>query len=58
MDTGFLVSAELVEHPDHVAARAIVSRLLGNGDRVALAPQVLAEFIRLHSQWCPRRREH
>ena len=45
MDTGFLVSAELVEHPDHVAARATLSRLLGNGDRVALAPQVLAEFI-------------
>ena len=22
LDTGFLVSAELVEHPDHVAARA------------------------------------
>jgi len=45
MDTGFLVSAELVEHPDHVAARATLSRLLGNGDRLALAPQVLAEFI-------------
>jgi predicted nucleic acid-binding protein len=45
MDTGFLVSAELVEHPDHVAARATLSRLLGGGDRVALAPQVLAEFI-------------
>jgi predicted nucleic acid-binding protein len=45
MDTGFLVSAEVVEHPDHVAARAILSRLLDAGDRVALAPQVLAEFI-------------
>ena len=45
MDTGFLVSAELVEHPEHVAARATLSRLLGSGDRVALAPQVLAEFI-------------
>jgi len=47
MDTGFLVSAELVEHPDHIAARATLSRLLGNGDRVALAPQVLAEFIHI-----------
>lgn len=47
MDTGFLVAAELVEHPDHVAARATLSRLLGNGDRVALAPQVLAEFIHI-----------
>ena len=45
MDTGFLVSAEVVEQPDHVAARATLSRLLGGGDRVALAPQVLAEFI-------------
>jgi predicted nucleic acid-binding protein len=34
-----------VEHPDHVTARATLSRLLGGGDRVALAPQVLAEFI-------------
>ena len=45
IDTGFLVSAEVVEHPDHVATRATLSRLLGGGDRVALAPQVLAEFI-------------
>ena len=45
MDTGFLVSAEVVEHPDHAAARATLSRLLNDGDRVALAPQVLAEFI-------------
>ena len=53
MDTGFLVSAEVVEHPDHVAARATLSRLLGGGDRVALAPQVLAEFI--HVVTDPRR---
>jgi predicted nucleic acid-binding protein len=33
------------QDPDHVAARATLSRLLGNGDRLALAPQVLAEFI-------------
>ncbi len=45
MDTGFLVAAELVEHPEHVAAHATLARLLGSGDRVALVPQVLAEFI-------------
>lgn len=45
MDTGFLVAAELVEHPDHVATRATLSRLLEGGDRVALTPQVLIEFI-------------
>jgi predicted nucleic acid-binding protein len=47
MDTGFLVSAELVEHPDHLAARTTLSRLLAEGDRIALAPQVLAEFIHI-----------
>ncbi|MGA2620528.1 MAG: type II toxin-antitoxin system VapC family toxin [Thermoguttaceae bacterium] len=45
VDTGFLVSTELVEHPNHVTARVILSERLGGGDRVALAPQVLAEFI-------------
>jgi predicted nucleic acid-binding protein len=47
MDTGFLVAAELLEHSDHVAARATLSRLLGGGDRIAFAPQVLAEFIHI-----------
>lgn len=45
LDTGFLVAAEVAEHVDHVAARATLARLLAAGDRVALAPQVLAEFI-------------
>ncbi len=45
IDTGFLVAAEVVEHPDHVAARATLFQLLAGGDRVALAPLVLAEFI-------------
>jgi len=53
LDTGFLVSAEVAEHPDHAAARATLSRLLAGGDRVALAPQVLAEFI--HVVTDPRR---
>jgi len=45
MDTSFLVSVEVMEHPDHDAARATLSRLLAARDRLALAPQILAEFI-------------
>lgn len=45
MDTSFLVSVEVMEHPDHDAARATLSRLLAAGDHLALAPQILAEFI-------------
>jgi predicted nucleic acid-binding protein len=45
IDTGFLVAAEVVEHPLHSAARAKIAALLAAGDQFALAPQVLAEFI-------------
>ena len=45
IDTGFLVAHEIVEHADNGAARALLVRLLDAGDRLALAPQVLAEFI-------------
>src|SRR5437867_5525775 len=47
LDTGFLVAAEMMEHADHTAARATLARLLGAGDRIAIAPQVLAEFIHI-----------
>ena len=53
IDTGFLVALEIIEHADHAAARALLARLLGAGDRLALAPQVLAEFI--HVVTDPRR---
>jgi len=53
LDTGFLVAAEVTEHIDHLAARATLARLLSVGDRVAIAPQVLAEFI--HVVTDPRR---
>jgi predicted nucleic acid-binding protein len=53
IDTGFLVAAELVEHADHVGAQAALAHLLSAGDLVALAPQVLAEFI--HVVTDPRR---
>jgi predicted nucleic acid-binding protein len=53
LDTGFLVAAEVVEHTEHVAARATLGRLLAAGDSVAIAPQVLAEFIHIVTD--PRR---
>lgn len=45
VDTGILVAAALVELTEHASARAMLARLTANGDRLALAPQVLAEFI-------------
>lgn len=45
IDTGFLVAAELAEHPDHGAVRALVTKLITGGERLVIAPQVLAEFI-------------
>lgn len=53
LDTGFLVAAEVAEHPLHSKARAKLTRLVANGDRFALAPQVLAEFV--HVVTDPRR---
>ena len=52
-DSGFLVAAELAEHVDHAAARSELARLLALGDRFALTPQVLTEFI--HVVTDPRR---
>lgn len=45
LDTGFLVAAEMSEHPEHAATRDTLARLIGAGDVVGIAPQVLAEFI-------------
>lgn len=53
MDTGFLVAAEVVEHNDHIAAKTKLAALIGAGDRIAIAPQVLAEFIHIVTD--PRR---
>jgi predicted nucleic acid-binding protein len=56
LDTGFLVAAEVKEHAEHTDARATLSRLLGAGDQIAIAPQVLAEFIHIVTD--PRRFTH
>ena len=53
IDTSFLVAAELKEHAHHAAARSLMARLVSQGDHLALAPQVLAEFI--HVSTDPRR---
>lgn len=45
IDTGFLVAAEVVEHADHHATRLKFQAFRAAGDRFALAPQVLAEFV-------------
>jgi predicted nucleic acid-binding protein len=53
LDTGFLVAAEVLEHAQHVPARDTLARLVAAGDLIAIAPQVLAEF--LHIVTDPRR---
>jgi predicted nucleic acid-binding protein len=53
LDTGFLIAAEMVEHAEHAAARETIARLLAAADVIAIAPQVLAEFI--HVATDPRR---
>ena len=53
LDTGFLVAAEVREHADHAGARVALTQVLSAGDVIAIAPQVLAEFI--HVVTDPRR---
>jgi predicted nucleic acid-binding protein len=53
VDTGFLVAAEVAEHVEHSAARQKLAEFVVAGDRIAIAPQVLAEFI--HVVTDPRR---
>jgi predicted nucleic acid-binding protein len=47
LDTGFLVAAEVAEHPAHAQARNTLAGLIANGDTLAIAPQVLAEFVHI-----------
>ena len=53
LDTGFLMAAEVREHAAHADARASLAQVLSAGDVIAIAPQVLAEFI--HVVTDPRR---
>jgi predicted nucleic acid-binding protein len=45
LDTGFLVAVEVREHTAHADARATLAHVLAAGDVIAIAPQVLAEFV-------------
>lgn len=47
VDTSFLVAAEVACHPDHLALRKVAGSLRTNGDRFALSPQALAEFVHI-----------
>lgn len=44
-DTSFLIAVEIVEHAQHAGALRLLAELLERGDRVAIAPQVIAEFV-------------
>lgn len=52
-DTSFLIATEITEHPQHAGARDLLAKLIARGDRIALVPQVLAEFV--HVTTDPRR---
>jgi predicted nucleic acid-binding protein len=52
-DTSALVAAEVSSHSRHIASRILSERLAAQGDRLALAPQVLSEFV--HVVTDPRR---
>lgn len=45
IDTSFLVAIEVSSHAEHARARAQLQKFIQAGDRFALAPQILAEFI-------------
>ncbi len=53
LDTSFLVAIEIAEHACHAEARRMLDEFLDRGDRFALAPQILAEFV--HTVTDPRR---
>jgi len=46
-DTSFLAAVEVTEHPRHADAAHLLEELLTSGDRVAITPQVLAEFLHI-----------
>lgn len=47
VDTDFLVAVEILDHPFHQKADALLRDLLDQGHDLALAPQTLAEFIHI-----------
>jgi predicted nucleic acid-binding protein len=48
VDTTFLVQLEIIEHPQHAAARTTLQReVIDAAQPLVLAPQVLAEFVHI-----------
>jgi predicted nucleic acid-binding protein len=47
LDTSFLLAVEIVEHAHHADALRLLAELLARGNRMAIAPQVLAEFVHI-----------
>lgn len=47
IDTDFLVTAEIQDHPFHREADVLLQSLLREGHDLALIPQTLAEFIHI-----------
>ena len=45
VDTSFLLVVEILEHAHDVEALRLLGELLARVDRVAIAPQVLTEFV-------------
>ncbi len=45
LDTTFLVEYEIAGHGNHSWARTVMEQALDRGEKFALAPQVLAEFV-------------
>jgi predicted nucleic acid-binding protein len=41
-DTSFLIAVEIIEHASHVEAQRLLGEVIARGDRVAIAPRVLA----------------
>lgn len=47
LDTSFLVQCELAEHPVHRRALDLLTQLVTVQERLALAPQVVSEFVHI-----------
>jgi predicted nucleic acid-binding protein len=45
IDTDVLIAFELAAHPRHADARQVLTRLVAAGEQLAIAGQVLAEFV-------------
>ena len=45
IDTSFLLALEIDSHPDHAEAHSLLAKLVSQGDRLALTPQVLDEYL-------------